>query len=140
MIALRRIRSWSGDAQFTLVAALALIVGTLAPWLKFGSELGGSGYVSGMELNAGLLCLVIGAVVIWLLNRPAGARAAAESGAIASLALLAGALVLVVLIKHWNDPEPPAWGLIVSGLAALGMLAGSFVIQGETKQDLGPPD
>ena len=32
------------------------------------------------------------------------------------------------------------WGLIVSGFAALGMLVGSFLIQGETEAGLPPPD
>ena len=138
--ALGRIRGWSGDAQFTLAAAVALIVGALAPWLSFGPELSGSSYLSGLELNAGLVCLLTGIAVVWLLSRPAGPRAAANAGAIAGLALVAGAAVFVTLVRHWNDPASPMWGMIVSGLAALGVLVGSFLIQGETDDGLGPPD
>jgi hypothetical protein len=137
---LRRIRGWSGDAQFTFAAAVALIVGALAPWLRFGVEIGPSSWASGIETNAGFLCLVAGAGVIWLLHRPPGPQAAAESGAIAGVALIAGALVLVTLIRHWNDPAAPMWGLYLSGLAALGMLVGSFLILGEADETLPPPD
>ena len=140
MLPLKRIRGWSGDVQFTLAAAVLLIVGALAPWLQFGVEVGTSGWASGIETNAGFLCLVAGAGVVWLLHRPPGPRAAAESGAIAGVALIAGALVLVTLIRHWNDPVAPMWGLFLSGLAALGMLVGSFLILGEADEPLPPPD
>jgi hypothetical protein len=140
MLPLKRIRGWSGDAQFTFAAAVALIVGALAPWLRFGEEVGPSSWASGIETNAGFLCLVAGAGVIWLLHRPAGPRAAAESGGIAGIALIAGALVLVTLIRHWDDPAAPMWGLYLSGLAALGMLVGSFTMLGEAEEGLPPPD
>ena len=141
MLPLKRIRGWSLDVQFTLAAAVALIVGALAPWFQFGVETGSSGgWASGIETNAGFLCLVAGAGVIWLLHRPAGPRAAAESGAIAGVALIAGALVLVTLIRHWSDPVAPMWGLFLSGIAALGMLIGSFLILGEADEALPPPD
>jgi hypothetical protein len=140
MLPLRRIQGWSRDAQFTFAAAIALIVGALAPWLSFGSEVGLSSWASGIETNAGFLCLVAGVGAIWLLHRPAGPRAAAESGALAGVALIAGALVLVTLIRHWNDPAAPMWGLFLSGTAALGMLVGSFLILGEADETLPPPD
>jgi peptidoglycan/LPS O-acetylase OafA/YrhL len=140
MVALRRIRGWSGDAQFTLAAAVALIIGALAPWLRFGDEVGLSSWASGIETNAGFLCLVAGVGAIWLLHRPPGPWAAAESGALAGVALLAGALVLVTFIRHWNDPASPMWGLYVTGLATLALLVGSFLIQGEDEETLPPPD
>jgi hypothetical protein len=140
MLPLKRIRGWSFDVQFTLAAGAALIVGALAPWLRFGSEISASSWASGIETNAGFLCLVAGAGVVWLLHRPAGPRAAAESGAIAGVALIAGALVLVTLIRHWNDPAAPMWGLYLSGLAALGVFVGSFLILGEADETLPPPD
>jgi hypothetical protein len=140
MLPLKRIRGWSLDVQFTLAAAVALIVGALAPWLRFGAEVGPSSWASGIETDAGFLCLVAGAGAIWLLHRPAGPRAAAESGGIAGVALIAGALVLVTLIRHWNDPAAPMWGLYLSGLAALGMFVGSFLILGEADETLPPPD
>jgi peptidoglycan/LPS O-acetylase OafA/YrhL len=137
--ALRRIRGWSGDAQFTLAAAVALVVGPLLPWLDYPSpEL--SQHVSGIELNAGLLCLVVGVVAVWVLNRSAGPELAARSGALAGLALLAGALVLETLIKHFNDPVAPLWGMWVTGLAALALLVGSLVIPGASDEALPPPD
>jgi hypothetical protein len=139
MLPLKRIRGWPGDVQFTLAAAVALIIGALAPWLRFGVE-GASSWASGIETNAGFLCLVAGAGAIWLLHRPAGPRAAARSGALAGVALIAGALVLVTLIRHWNDPAAPMWGLFLSGAAALGMLVGSFLILGEADDTLPPPD
>lgn len=137
---LKRIRSWSGDVQFTLAAAVVLIVGALAPWLRFGTEVGASSWASGIETNAGFLCLVAGAGAIWLLHRPPGPRAAAESGALTGVALIAGALVLVTVIRHWNDPAAPMWGLFLSGIAALGLLVGSFLILGEADDMLPPPD
>jgi peptidoglycan/LPS O-acetylase OafA/YrhL len=140
VLPLKRIRGWSGDAQFTLVAAVALIIGALAPWLSFGDEVGISDWASGIETNAGFLCLVAGVGAIWLLHLPGGPRAAAESGALAGVALIAGALVLVTLIRHWDDPASPMWGLYLSGLAALAMLVGSFVILGEADDTLPPPD
>jgi len=82
MLPLKRIRGRPGDVQFTLAAAVALIIG----------------------------------------------------------ALIAGALVLVTLIRHLNDPAAPMWGLYLSGLAALGVLAGSFLILGEPAETLPPPD
>jgi peptidoglycan/LPS O-acetylase OafA/YrhL len=138
--ALRRIRGWSGDAWFTLAAAAALVVGPLLPWFEYSSDPTFSDHVSGIELNAGLLCLVVGALAVWLLNRPHGPRAAAKSGALAGLALLAGALVLVTLIKHWSDPTTPLWGFYVTGVAALALLVGSFLLEGESESSLGPPD
>jgi hypothetical protein len=140
MLPLKRIRGWPGDVQFTLAAAVALIVGALAPWLRFGAEGGPSSWASGIETNAGFLCLVAGAGVIWLLHRPGGPRAAAASGAIAGVALIAGALVLVTLIRHWHDPAAPMWGLYLSGLAAMGVFVGSFLILGEADEALPPPD
>jgi peptidoglycan/LPS O-acetylase OafA/YrhL len=139
MLPLKRIRGWSGNVHFTLAAAVVLIVGALAPWLRFGVE-GASSWASGIETNAGFLCLVAGAGAIWLLHRPPRPRAAAESGALAGVALIAGALVLVTLIRHWNDPAAPMWGLYLSGLAALGMLVGSFLILGEADETLPPLD
>jgi hypothetical protein len=140
MLPLKRIRGWSGDAQFTFAAAVALIIGALAPWLRFGEEVGLSSWASGIETNAGFLCLVAGVGAIWLLHRPAGPRAAARSGALAGVALIAGALVLVTLIRHWSDPAAPMWGLFLSGAAALGILVGSFLIMGEADDTLPPPD
>jgi uncharacterized membrane protein len=140
MLPLKRIRRWSGDAQFTLTAANALIFGSLAPWLSFGDEVGVSDWASGIETNAGFLCLVAGVGAIWLLHRPGGPREAAESGAIAGVALIAGALVLVTLIRHWDDPASPMWGLYLSGLAALAMLVGSFAMLGNADEALPPPD
>jgi peptidoglycan/LPS O-acetylase OafA/YrhL len=137
---LKRIQGWPRDVQFTLAAAIALIVGAMAPWIQFGSGVGPSSWASGIETNAGFLCLVAGVGAIWLLHRPGGPRAAAESGALAGVALIAGALVLVTLIRHWSDPEPPMWGLALSGLAALGILVGSFLILGQEDKALPPPD
>ena len=138
--ALRRIRGWSRDEQFTLAAAVALVVGPLLPWVDFARGTGFSERTSGIELNAGLLCLVVGVIAVWVLNRPKGPRAAATSGALTALALLGGTLVLVALIQHWSDPVAPLWGLFVTGLAALALPVGSFLIQGETDESLGPPD
>jgi peptidoglycan/LPS O-acetylase OafA/YrhL len=137
---LRRIRGWSRDEQLTLAAALALVIGPLLPWVDFAKGTGFSERTSGIELNAGLLCLVVGAIAVWVLNRPNGPRAAARSGAVTALALLGGILVLVALIQHWSDPVAPLWGLFVTGLAALALLVGSFLIQGEADEGLGPPD
>ena len=139
MLPLKRIRGWSGDVQFTFAASVALMIGALAPWVRFGVE-GSSSWASGIETNAGFLCLVAGAGAIWLLHRPAGPRAAAASGALAGVALTAGALVLVTLIRHWNDPAAPMWGLFLSGAAALGILVGSFLILGAADDTLPPPD
>jgi CHASE2 domain-containing sensor protein len=138
--ALRRIRTWPGDAQFTLAAAVAVLIGPLLPWVDLSGGRQFSDRTSGVELNAGLLCLVVGVVAVWLLNRPKGPRVAASSGALAALALLAGALVLVTLIKHWSDPVPPLWGMYVTGLAALALLVGSFRLQGASEDAVGPPD
>jgi hypothetical protein len=136
---LRRIGGRSGDAHFTLAAAVAMVVGPLLPWLDYpGLEL--SQHVSGIDLNAGLLCLALGAVAVWLLIRPDGPRAAGTSGALAALALLAGALVLETAIKHLNDPVAPMWGMYVSGLGALALLVGAFLIQGTSEDALPPPD
>jgi hypothetical protein len=137
--AVRRIRGWSGDAQFSLVAALVLVIGPLVPWLDYSQDQF-SQHVSGIDLNAGLVCISAGALAVWLLIRPQGPRAAAASGALPALALLAGAATLETLIKHWNDPVSPLWGLYMTGLAALALLVGSFLIQGETEGSLGPPD
>jgi hypothetical protein len=139
VVAVRRIRGWSGDAQFTLAAAVALIIGSLTPWLQSPTGFG-SDNVFGIELNAGMLSLLVGVVAVWALNRPAGPRAAATSGAIGGLALLAGALVLETLIHHWNDPVAPRWGLWLSGLSALALLAGALLLQGESDEALPPPD
>jgi peptidoglycan/LPS O-acetylase OafA/YrhL len=137
---LRRIRGWSRDEQFTLASAVALVIGPLLPWVDFAKGTGFSERTSGIELNAGLLCLVVGVVAVWVLNRPKGPQAAATSGALTALALLGGILVLVALIQHWSDPVAPLWGLFVTGLGALALLVGSFLIQGETDESLGPPD
>jgi hypothetical protein len=136
---LTRIGRWSGDAKFTLAAAVVLVIGPLLPWLDFPSSEGGSD-ISGIDLNAGLLCLLAGAVAVWVLNRPHGPVAAARSGALGALALLAGALVLETLIKHWNDPVAPLWGMYVTGLAALALLVGSFLLHWASEDALGPPD
>jgi quinol-cytochrome oxidoreductase complex cytochrome b subunit len=139
MDALRRVRGWSGDAQFTLVAALVLVVSPVLPWLDYpGVE--SPENVPGIDFNAGMLCLVVGVVAVWVLNRPAGPRAAATSGALGALALLAGGLVLDTMIRHWNDPVAPKWGLYLTGLAALALLVGSFVLQSDSEDSLGPPD
>jgi hypothetical protein len=137
---LRRIGGWSGDAQLTLAAAVALVVGPLLPWFDYSPDPGFSDHVTGIELNAGLLCTVIGAAAVWLLNRPQGPRAAASSGGLAGLALFAGAIVLVTLIKHWSDPNIPLYGFYVTGLSALALLVGAFLLQGESEDSLGPPD
>jgi hypothetical protein len=141
---IRRIRGWSPEARFTLAASLALIVGSLAPWIGFspdGPFHGGGQYILGIETNAGTLTFVLGAIAVWALNRPAGPRAAATSGAIAALALLAGALVLVTLIHRLNDdPYGPMWGLWLSGAAAVAMLVGVFLIESGSGETLPPPD
>ena len=133
MRALRRIRGWSGDAQFTLVAAVALIVGSMAPWFEYRPDTAFPGdYTYGVETNAGALCLLAGVLAVRLLNRSVGPRAAAESGALAAIALLAGGLVFVSLVNHWSDPVSPRWGMWLTGLAALAMLVGSFTMLGES--------
>ena len=136
---LRRILGWSGDAQFTLAAAIAVVVGALLPWLEYSSaEV--TPHVSGIDLNAGQLCIVAGATAVLLLVRQEGPRAAASSGALAVLALVAGALVLKTFIEHFNDPIAPLWGLYMTGLGALALLVGSFLLEGESDRSLGPPD
>jgi peptidoglycan/LPS O-acetylase OafA/YrhL len=115
-------------------------IGPLLPWVNFSSDPGFSERKPGIELNAGMLCLVVGALAVWVLNRPQGPRAAARSGALPALALLAGALVLVALIQHWNDPVPPLWGMPLTGLGALALLVGSLLIQRDPEGTLGPPD
>jgi hypothetical protein len=137
--ALRRIGNWPGDAQFTLAAAVILVIGPLLPWLSYpGAEL--SPHYSGIELNAGLLCVVAGTAATLLLIRPEGPRVAATSGALPILALVAGGLVLQTFIKHLDDPIAPLWGLYVTGLAALALLVGWFLLQAESDPGLGPPD
>jgi hypothetical protein len=141
MAAFNRIRSWSFDARFTLAAAVALIVGSLGPWVGSpGDQFFSGDDVSGVETNAGALTLVVGVIAVWVLNRRAGPRAAAESGAITSLAVLAGALVLATLIEHWTAPYAPQWGMWVSGFAALGLFIGPFLILGESDETPSPPD
>src|SRR5262245_32718205 len=116
MSAVRRIRGWSGDAQFTLACAVALIVGSLGPWLDFSAESQfPSSSVPGLELNAGALSILVAVAAIWLLMGSGGPRAAAESGALYGLALLAGALVAVTGIKHRGGQYDFEWGIFVSG-------------------------
>ena len=141
---MRTIRRWTAAQQFTLAAALALVVGSLAPWLDFspgGPFHGGGDYVNGVETNAGALTFALGAIAVWLLNRPAGPRAAVTSGGIAALALLAGGLVLVTLLQRLgDDPYQPSWGLWLSAAAVVGMLVGVFLIETGSGETLSPPD
>jgi hypothetical protein len=125
------VRSFPGIVQLTGAAAMVLIGGSLAPWIDYGSGpgFGGSGdYASGVSFNSGELAVLIGALTIFLLSRMVREQRQRDSGGIAALGLLAGALVAIVAIRYHGDQYNVEWGLYVSAGAALMLLIAGLLL------------
>ena len=141
MTAFERARQLSGGDQLAAGSALVLIGGSLAPWVKFTAGDGVRGdYISGIEFNAGALTLLIGALVIFLLVRRATAERGVDSGAIAALGLLAGALIAVTGIRYHQHSFSVDWGLWVTAVGALALLISGLVGVGGETEAPPPPD
>jgi hypothetical protein len=131
-----RLRALPGIVQLTGAAAIALVLGALMPWLNYSGT-----YASGVSFNSGELCVVIGVLVIYLLTRATARGGSRDSGGIAALALLAVGVIAVLAIHYGGrDEYGLAWGLWVTGAAAVLLLVAGLGMLGSQDDALGPPD
>jgi len=126
-----------GSARFSGVAAVILILSTMAPWIEQGGA-GLSDSYPGINANTGQLCLLAGVAAIMLLARLIRQQRGADSGAIAALGLLALLLIASEAIYLSDSSHiSRAWGMYVSAGAAFLMMLGGFTLLGGQDRDPG---
>ena len=129
-----------GEVQFAAVAAVALIGGSLMPWVDSAPPIVGSESAVGIDYNAGELTFLIGVAALLLLTRMVDRVRDSDALALAALGLLAGAPILVKAFQvHDQAPVSIAWGMYLSGVAALALLIAGLILMGH-REDPAPPD
>jgi hypothetical protein len=122
--------------QLAGTAAVILLLSALLPWFDYGGiDDGDTNYLLGVEGTPGALTVAIGVAAIALLaGRRDGSTAA--SGALPALGMLAVLLVGAELIhSRDSDFQDLAWGIYVSGGAAVVLLLTGFALFGGSARE-----
>jgi hypothetical protein len=138
--AVRRLRELPARVQFAGASAIALIVGTLTPWVDYGGDLSDLNFAAGIDLSAGEINLFVGVFVIFLLSRAVKQGRTRDAGAIAALGLLACGVMAVTAIRIEQGEYSAGWGIWVSCGGALALLVSGLILLDTGEQALPPPD
>jgi hypothetical protein len=136
----QRFRQLPGPIQMAAAAAIVLIAGTLTPWITYSGDSSFLDFAAGVDLNSGELALLIGAFVIFLLNRMRKQGRSRDGGTIAALGLLACGLLAITGIRVIHGDDSVGWGLWVSAAAAVALLVSGLILFDPAEQTLPPPD